>query len=199
VRLKPVIVLVVALFAAYKLLAGRSETHWGPGALAPADPVQREIDRAEAVPYKGIQLTPRARFSAEVRVLSRERYHLGDLATAVPLDLAVGWGPMSDSAVLAKIKVSQGNRFYFWRYESEPPIPHRDIETHSANWHLLPATSDVWDTLDTVQVGDIVKLEGELVDLKGQDFFINTSLTRDDTGAGACEVLYVESVTRRYR
>jgi hypothetical protein len=197
VRLTPVIVLAIALFAAYKLFAGRPETHWGPGAVAPDEPAQREIDRTEPMPYKGIEMTPRARFSAEVRVLSRERYRVGELATAVPLDLAVGWGPMSDSAVLAKIKVSQGNRFYFWRYESEPPIPRRDIETHSANWHMLPATSDVWDALDDVRVGDVVKLEGDLVDLKGGDFTIRTSLTREDTGAGACEVLYVESLTRR--
>lgn len=197
-RLTPVIVAVCAVFAAYKLFAGRP-VHWSAGVLAAADPVQRNIDRAEPVPYKGIKLTPRAHFSAEVRVLSRERYRLGELAEAVPLDFAVGWGPMSDSAVLANIKVSQANRFYFWHYDEEPPIPREDIETHSANWHLLPATSDVWHTLDDVRVGEVVKLEGDLVDLKGNDFAINTSLTREDTGAGACEVLYVESVTRRSR
>lgn len=198
-RLTPLIVIVCSVFAAYKLFAGRP-VHWGPGVLAPADPVQRNIDHAEPMAYKGIELMPRARFSAEVRVLSRERYRLGVLGAAAPLDFAVGWGPMSDSAVLANIEVSQANRFYFWRYESnEPPIPRTDIETHSANWHLLPATSAVLDTLDEVRVGEIVQLEGELVDIKGTDFTMRTSLSRKDTGAGACEVLYVESVSRRYR
>jgi hypothetical protein len=193
----PVIVIVCSVFAAYELFAGRP-VQWSPGVLAPADPVQRDIDHAEPMPYKGVELTPRAHFSAEVRVLSRERYRLGALGTAVPLDFAVGWGPMSDSAVLGYIKVSQANRFYFWHYDTEPPIPRADIETHSANWHLVPATSAVFDTLDEVRVGEIVQLEGELVDIKGQDFWVHTSLTRDDTGAGACEVLYVQSVKRRY-
>lgn len=198
-RVTPIILIVCAVFAGYKLVAGRP-VHWSPGVLAPAEPVQEDIDRAEHIPYKGVELTPRARFSAEVRVLSRERYRLGALGSAVPLDFAVGWGPMSDSAVLADIKISQANRFYFWHYDGEaPPIPRRDIETHSANWHLLPAAAAVFDTLDEVRVGEIVQLEGELVDIKGSDFTLHTSLTRNDTGAGACEVLYVESVRRRYR
>lgn len=198
VRLTPILVIVCALLAAYKLFAGRPEVHWSPGVLAPADPVQRSLDQAQSMPYKGIEITPRARFSAEVRVLSRERYHVGKLGEAVPVDFAVGWGRMSDSEVLTHIQVSQGNRFYYWRYENEPPIPREEIESHSANWHLLPATSAVWDTLDSVRIGEIVKLEGELVDLKGDNFSMSTSLTRDDVGAGACEIVYVESATRRF-
>ena len=197
VRLTPVIVILCSVFAGYQLLAGRP-VHWSPGVLAPADPVQRDIDHTKPMTYKGVELMPRASFSAEVRVLSRERYRMGALGTAVPLDFAVGWGPMSDSAVLADIKVTQGNRFYFWHYDEEPPIPRADIEAHSANWHLLPATSQVFDTLDDVRVGEIVELEGELVDIKGNDFTLRTSLTRKDTGAGACEVLYVQAVKRRY-
>jgi hypothetical protein len=197
VRYAPVIVLACSLFAGYKLFANRP-VHWSPGVLAADDPVQRELDEAQVVPYKGVEMTPRARFAAEVRVLGAERYRLGELADAVPLDLAVGWGAMSDSAVLANIDVSQSNRFYFWHYENEPPIPREEIESHSANWHLLPASASVWKTLGNLRVGDVVKLEGELVDLKGPNFTIKTSLTRQDTGAGACEVFYVESASPRY-
>ena len=193
----PVLVIAASLFAGYELFAGRP-VHWSPGVLVADDPVQEDIQGAQPVPYRGIEMTPRARFAAEVRVLGHERYRLGELAKAVPLDLAVGWGPMSDSAVLASIDVSQTNRFYFWHYEEGPPIPREDIESHSANWHLLPASASVWKTLSDLRVGDVVKLEGELVDLKGPNFTINTSLTRQDTGAGACEVFYVESVSRRY-
>jgi hypothetical protein len=197
-RYAPVLVIACSLLAAYKLFAGRP-VHWSPGVLAATDPVQEELDSIAPVPFKGLEMTPRARFSAEVRVLSLERYWSGDLADAVPLDLAVGWGPMSDSAVLANIQVSQSGRFYFWHYDEEPPIPREAIESHSANWHLLPASSAVWSTLSDLRVGDVVKLEGELVDLKGANFAIKTSLTRSDTGAGACEVFYVESVAPRYR
>ena len=50
-----------------------------------------------------------------MRILHREDYSLGSLASLVPTDFAVGWGRMSDSAVLAGIEISQANRFYFWR------------------------------------------------------------------------------------
>ena len=48
-----------------------------------------------------------------------------------------------------------------------------------------------------------MRLEGDLVDIDGPSGFAwRTSLTRTDTGAGACETLYVRAVTigtRRYR
>jgi hypothetical protein len=135
-----------------------------------------------------------------VRVLSRERYYLGTLADIAPLDIAVGWGPMSDSAVLAELDISQSGRFYFWHYDHQPPVPREIIETHSANWHLVPASARVWKTLKDVRVGSVVTLEGQLVDIETTDHGrMKTSLRRDDTGAGACEIVYVESVSFRYR
>jgi hypothetical protein len=105
---------------------------------------------------------------------------------------------MSDSEVLANLDISQGNRFYYWHYDNEPPIPREEIQTHSANWHLLPASSGVWSTLKRIRVGEIVHLEGLLVDIESPETgTIRTSTTRDDTGAGACEVIYVESVELR--
>ena len=31
-----------------------------------------------------------------------------------PVDLALGWGRMSDEAILKDIQISQSGRFYFW-------------------------------------------------------------------------------------
>jgi hypothetical protein len=107
---------------------------------------------------------------------------------------------MSDSSVLAQVEVSQSGRFYFWHYDQSPPVPRRVIETHSANWHIVPANDTVWRTLRSVRVGDVINLEGLLVDLRSPDFgTARTSLTRDDTGAGACEIVFVEAVSFRYR
>jgi len=38
-----------------------------------------------------------------------------------------------------------------------------------------------------------VRLRGQLVDVEGRDGSLNTSLRRDDTGAGACEILLAGS------
>ena len=102
--------------------------------------MQRDLDSAGTIERGEFLLRPRAEFSATVRVLHREDYSIGPLAELVPTDFAVGWGPMSDSAVLADIEISQGNRFYFWRTENWP-IPREEIEEHSANWHLIPGKS----------------------------------------------------------
>ena len=43
--------------------------------------------------------------------------------------------------------------------------------------------------------GQVIRLEGFLVDAsRPGGWHWNTSMTRNDTGAGACELIYVESV-----
>jgi hypothetical protein len=99
---------------------------------------------------------------------------------------------MSDSAVLADVEISQGNRFYYWRTENWP-VGRADIERHSANWHLIPADDSVRTVLDGLRVGSLVQLRGSLVDIEGGEGGMRTSLRRDDTGAGACEILLTTS------
>jgi len=190
-RLAPIAVAAIAIFACYKLYSHREITH-APGVLAASDPEQSDIDSAAVIERGEFRLRPRAEFSATVRILSREDYSVGALAKLVPTDFAVGWGPMSDSAVLADIEISQGNRFYYWRTENWP-IDRADIETHSANWHVIPKNSQVGGVLGQLRAGSVVELHGQLVDVEGGEAGMRTSLTRGDTGAGACEILLAES------
>jgi hypothetical protein len=199
VRYTPVLIGAGLLVAGYQLVA-TSAVEWRPGTLVESTPQQTDLERSDVITLEGFELTPRAKFTAEVRVLGRSRYWLGKLADVAPLDIAVGWGPMSDSAVLDRIEVTQSGRFYFWRYEDEPPIPRADIESHSANWHLIPASDAAWKTLRGLRVGDIVTLEGQLVDVNHPETgTMRTSLIREDTGAGACEIVLVEAATLRHR
>jgi hypothetical protein len=187
----------VVLFAIWQAVASRP-VHRGPGEVAAADPLQSALDAPQTLTKGEFQVIGQARFSAEVRVLSRERYRLGALADVAPLDIAVGWGPMSDSRVLETIDISQSGRFYFWHYDHEPPIPTQDIVSHSANWHLVPANSAVWRKLSGLRIGDVVKLDGMLVNLQNPEVgTMTTSLRRDDSGAGACEIIYVEYASVR--
>ena len=190
-RLAPLAVAALAIFAGYKLYSRREIAH-APGVLAAADPEQREIDSAAAIERGEYRLRPRAEFSATVRILRREDYSVGALAKLVPTDFAVGWGPMSDSSVLADVEISQGNRFYYWR-TSHWPISRSDIESHSANWHVIAENAEVGKVLGRLRTGSVVTLEGRLVDIEGEEGGMRTSLTRHDTGAGACEILMAES------
>jgi hypothetical protein len=62
--------------------------------------------------------------------------------------------------------------------------------------HLIPASSAIARRIQAIHVGDQIRMTGLLVDYTvtrdGQTIFTRrTSLTRSDTGNGACEILYV--------
>ena len=170
-----------------------------PGVLANAEPSQRNLATATPIRQGKFTLTPRAEFNVTARVLASERYHMDAMASLIPRDLALGWGPMSDSLVLAQVDISQSGRFYFWRTRTNvPPIPLVQIAASSANMHLIAANASVARTIDRARVGHIIELEGQLVDVRDDNGWqINTSLTRADVGAGSCEIIYVERATVR--
>jgi hypothetical protein len=190
-RFAPWMLAALALFVLWKLYSGRDIDH-PPGILAAAEPLQRDIESAPLIERGAFRLRPRAEFTATVRVLRREDYSLGELARLVPTDYAVGWGPMSDSKVLEDVQIAQSNRFYFWRTEHWP-VDRATIESHSANWHVIPDNAAVRAVLGRVRRGSLVEFEGELVDVEGAEGRMETSLSRSDTGAGACEVLLAKS------
>jgi hypothetical protein len=166
-----------------------------PGILAEADPVQSALDTtARPLAKRGYQIMPLQSFSLSARVLSKERYRFDGGADLAPVDLALGWGRMSDQAVLDAFDISQSGRFYFWHVK-QFPIPRREIETHSANMHMIPATEDVERRLLRVRAGQLVTLAGYLVDARGPNgWHWRSSLTREDTGDGACELVWVETL-----
>ena len=166
-----------------------------PGITAPDTPVQNTPHGTTSFTLKGYQLTPLADFAIEARVLSVKRYSLGREADLSPVDLALGWGPMSDESVLKRIDISQGNRFYFWHVD-EFFIPREEIEINSANMHMIPADSEVEKSLDSIREGQVVRLQGYLVEASASDGWKwRSSLSRADTGNGACEVIYVKTIS----
>ena len=167
-----------------------------PGVLAPTEPLQRLTQRP-AFEFGAYQLTPLADYDIEARVLSVEKYSTDGGARLSPIDFAVGWGPMSDSAVLEHFRIRQGARF-FSIYPDEQAINLQTALLSAANMHLIPATSDMGDELERVRPGQVVRLRGKLVSALGPNNFTwKSSLSRVDTGAGACELFYVESLERR--
>jgi hypothetical protein len=164
------------------------------GMLAAAAPAEEDIDDGTRMRKGTFTLDVRARFDITARVLAREDYDHDALAPIVPTDLALGWNRMSDNDVLKDIRITQSNRFYFWHVD-DFPIPRREIEVSSANMHMIPADAGVERTLRDVRSGQVVHIEGFLVDARLDDGRVwHTSRSRDDTGAGACEIVYVQSI-----
>ena len=192
---KPLLAILLCLFGIAGMFAGRPSAR-APGRLVEAEPLQTRTT-ASPFSFRHFQLTPQADYDITARVLSVEPYRVDGGAGLSPIDFAVGWGPMSDSAVLAHFRVTQGGRF-FTIYPDEEAI---DLDTAlrgSANMHLIPATVTVRRQLDKVRPGNIVRMQGKLVNASRDDGYTwNTSLTRNDTGAGACELFYVEAISSR--
>ena len=164
-----------------------------PGVLAAEVPQQENLGTAAFALSKGeYTLKPLAKFSLSARVLSRADYSWDTESRLAPIDLALGWGRMSDSAVLDKIDISQSGRFYFWRVR-EFPIPEHEIIESSANMHLIPADKGVLQDIEHTRAGDVVSFDGFLVEADGPNGWRwVSSLSRSDSGAGACELVWVE-------
>jgi len=189
------LLLACASLAVDRFASGRPIAR-GPGVVAAREPAQRQLGRdAPVFAKEGFRVAALASFEMEARVLRAKNYCCGGPDRLAPVDVAFGWGRMSDEAVLARIDVAQSGRFYFWRYEGSPPIPHWEIEHSSANMHLIPATKTIEKRLRNLRPGNVVALRGYLVDVQGEGGFRWTSsLTREDTGSGACELIWVEEL-----
>lgn len=171
-----------------------AEIKHSAGVLVAEQPIQKTVGNS-VFRYEDYVLTRRARFEIRARVLSTERYYLDAGSSLSPIDLALGWGPMSDQAVLDQMKISQSGRWYRTRYDHAAPIPEELLIRSSSNMHMIPANSNIARRLKKLRVGEVVILEGFLVDADdGSGWHWSSSLSRNDTGNGACELVYVESM-----
>jgi hypothetical protein len=136
-----------------------------------------------------------AAYEIEARVLRTKRY-LAQGEDLVPIDVALGWGVMSDQATLDRLKISQSNRFFFYEWQNEPPCPPAELISTGANVHVIAADKAVAKAVRQLRAGQIVKMRGYLVNAtKPNGFHWRSSLLRTDTGNGACELFYVEAIT----
>lgn len=184
-------------FGAYQHFAKQPITH-GNGILAGNLPIQTSLPQPlndANFSLNGYQLKLLQKFDLQARVLSTEHYSSDREADLSPVDLALGWGSMSDEANLKDIAISQSGRWYFWHVDHFP-IPREQIEQNSANMHMIPADKTIEKVLKNIKTGQIVQLSGYLVEAFANDgWHWKSSLTRNDIGAGACEVVYVKSIS----
>ena len=168
-----------------------------PGFVDAAQPLQSDVGTALS-PFRLGQgrISPLAGISLQARVLHREDYHFGAEARYSPTDLALGWGPMAAPGLADQLQVDQGNRWYHYRWGPEgPPIPADAIRLDSSNMHMVPADDRVARALSAVRAGQMVRLDGWLVRIDQDDgWHWASSLSREDAGAGACELVLVCSI-----
>ena len=148
-----------------------------------------------------VLLTPRATYRITGYAVETSRHLLDEWDYVLPMDLALVWGPVADPDVLRRMKFHLSGRYVSWWHDGGGPMHRQEVlASHVANNHLVPASDDVAKELSRIRVGDLVTLRGKLVDVEIRDragkvvHRSRTSLSRDDTGSGACEQLWVEAV-----
>jgi hypothetical protein len=164
------------------------------GITAPDQPKQINISETREWNLDEFRFKALAEYQIKARVLSRNNFSVGKESEISPLDLALGWGPMSDQSIIDKIDISQSNRWYRWRADVLP-ISSREISLNSANVHIIPKDKIIEDKFDEVYKGSLIEMKGYLVEVTTSDGWRwKSSLKRDDTGGGSCELFWVEDL-----
>ena len=165
----------------------------------PVEPVQTRYlnDDFIAINQKELDLKiyPKAKYQIYAMVMSKHKYSFGWQSRISPYDFALAWDKLMLLEYQKGISYSQSGRWYYYNYKAEYPLQNSYIMSHSSNHHIIPCNDNLKKAADRIKKGDKIYLEGYLVSikgkLKGRDVWWNSSLSRNDSGDGACELLYL--------
>jgi len=155
---------------------------------------------------KNYLLEKHHRYEIAGEVLSIETYRVSFTNEFFDVDLGLIWGPRLPE-MKQKYQFTQAARWLIW--SSKGPVSdaeRRYITSHVSNNHLIPSDGrrNLMKALQWPGRGDKVRIAGYLVNIKDLSgrMILASSTSRDDTGAGACEVIWVEEIqinSRIYR
>jgi hypothetical protein len=168
--------------------------------LAVAEPTQETLDGAEVITLTRGELTatltPRARYATKAFAVAVDTDLDDGFEDVMSIDVALAWGLVANPVVLKTMSFHLKRRYVSARWSGEMPLPKDVVMRHMSNHHLIPATPELQAELERVEPGDLLELEGLLVDVEAKGTKKRSSLSREDDGNGACEILYVERATR---
>ncbi len=178
-----------------------------------SEPVQINFNNiTKTGEYKGraISITYRAYYDITGIVVSvRDYWGFGAYDTLVPRDVCLIWGDLVETYQRRDAEFSQGER------NCKPKIHGMDIEDLDAarvrgglgntmyalhefsNNHIIPSTPEIRNQIFGLGIDDVVRLTGYLVQVEYNGIILDSSLSREDFGNGACEVFYVTKVEKQ--
>ena len=140
-------------------------------------------------------VTPLARYVLRGVVVSRENYGWGWSGGLAPCDVAMAWGELAEGGAWRKLDWSQDGRWFFWRWTGAQPFPTATVVRSASNTHVVPANPNLKRAARSLGKGDVAELSGELIRIEGRRggelVTWRSSLSREDTGDGSCELLYL--------
>ena len=175
-----------------------------PKGIAPTvipDPIQKDLEEPLYVEITSrdnekISVKLLAEYEISAKVLGVKKYYTDGAAKVSHRDFALGWGELGQPLYKKHVKYSQSGRWYRFVVDDIREVSVDYVSLHSANTHIVPANKHIWNLAKKVNKGDYVTLKGYLCSVE----FPNgppwtSSLTREDTGNGACEIMYVTDIS----
>lgn len=179
------------------------------------DPVQHNIQKekfTEKVRGIDIEITKLASYDITGKVEAIQDYGTNFLSGLLsfkgsnvidyisPRDLTLSWGKIAlnenSRHVYANQYYMNDNRVVWlsWDKELKEKYSEDYIVSHISNDHIITLNKGLRNELSKVRVGQIVRMQGYLVSVKASNGITwgPSSLSRSDTGNGACEILYLE-------
>lgn len=169
------------------------------------EPVQNNLKESLKVEKERNGVTyyiePRAEYDIEALLIGKEKYSSWEIAQIIPYDLALVWGDFAKRENLQSIDYGQRLRHvsYSYRYD-QVRLSGEYMSSHISNNHIIPANEAVYQKIKNYKINRRIHLKGYLVRAyvpigSGKEFRVmDSSMTRKDSGDGACEIIYVEEV-----
>lgn len=202
-RLLPVAIAALVLYLGY------TQIYMRPRAVAHGEAIDVSREpRQTALPSPAVEpvefhgksylIEKHHRYEIAGEVLSVETYNVAFTSEFFDVDLGLIWGPRATD-LKQKYTFNQGGRWLFW--SSNGPVSddeRRYITAHISNNHLIPAEGrrNLFKAVRWPSRGDKVRITGYLVTIKNPagGVVVASSTSRDDDGAGACEVIWVDEI-----
>lgn len=176
-----------------------------------AGPIQKETFDEPWKTTTGETVIPLASYKIQAILLSKEAYAswFDNAGGISKWDLALAWGPAANKEVIEAIAPEQYGRWVKWKVPLENPAiknlkdpdnPEKTVfkilEHSLANVHVI-CDEPTAKALGKLRKYQTVTLTGNLIEVhfpKGARPW-RSSLSREDSGAHACEIMHVKSFT----
>ncbi len=151
---------------------------------------------------KGRFLSVKIKFLARYKIkgLVVARQLSGDaISWLSAADVGIAWGKMADPEVNQYMRYSQRGRWLYYHPQRGLPVSSHYMQLHTSNTHVLTDSNSMMNVVKNLEPGDNIVFDGYLVKVsskmkRGFSLPWKSSLTRKDTGNGACEIMYIERI-----
>lgn len=199
-------VLYLIFYILYSSFSSQEKINNSSDIFCKEDPIQNtcsdiqnlSIEGISSEYYKDVVIVAKAEYTIQARLVLKTEYNDQNSGIA-KCDLALAWGDIAKISNIKDVTYSQSNRWYYFTTHNILKFSVKYVGEHSCNLHAIASTKKIQKEIDSLKQYDIVRLKGYLVNVTWKNendssYYWNSSLRRDDSGDGACELMYITDI-----